>query len=57
MTGPNVKVDDNVRISKYQNISAIVYFPNWSEEVFVIEKFKNPVPWAYVISDLTVKNY
>ena len=26
--------------------------PNWSEEVFVIKKNKNTVPWIYVIDDL-----
>ena len=25
---------------------------NWSEEVFVIAKVKNTVPWTYVISGL-----
>ena len=34
---------------EYQNISHV---PNWSEEVFVIKKVKNTLPWAYVISDL-----
>ena len=28
------------------------YTPNWSEEVFVVSKIKNTVPWTYVISDL-----
>ena len=28
------------------------YKPNWSEEIFVIKKFKNTVPWIYVINDL-----
>ena len=28
------------------------YTPNWSEEVFVINKIKNTVPWTYVINDL-----
>ena len=28
------------------------YTPNWSEEVFVIKKVKNAVPWTYVINDL-----
>ena len=28
------------------------YIPNWSEEVFVIKKVKNTVPWTYVINDL-----
>ena len=26
--------------------------PNCSEEIFVISKVKNTVPWAYVINDL-----
>ena len=26
--------------------------PNWSEEVFIISKIKNTVPWTYVIHDL-----
>ena len=42
----------NLRISKYKNIFAKVYTPNWSEEVFVIIKIKNAVPWTYVINYL-----
>ena len=49
---PKFKVGDNVRISKYKNIFAKGYTPNWSEEVFVVSKIKNTVPWTYVISDL-----
>ena len=26
--------------------------PNWSEEISVIKKVKNTVPWTYVIKDL-----
>ena len=37
------KVADQVRISKYKNIFAKVYTPNWSEEVFVSKKVKNTV--------------
>ena len=37
------KVGDRVRISKYKNIYAKGYTPNWSEEVFVIKKVKNTV--------------
>ena len=33
---PKFKVGDHVRISKYKNIFANGYTPNWSEEVFVI---------------------
>ena len=43
---PKFKVGDHVRISKYKNIFAKGYTPNWSEEVFVIKKVKNTVPWT-----------
>ena len=49
---PKFKVGDRVRISKYKNIFAKGYMPNWSEQVFIIEKVKNTVPWTYVINDL-----
>ena len=49
---PKFKVGDRVRISKYKNIFAKGYAPNWSEEVFVIKKVKNTIPWTYVIDDL-----
>ena len=49
---PKFKVGDHVRISKYKNIFAKGYTPNWSEEVFVIKKVKNTVPWTYVINNL-----
>ena len=49
---PKFKVGDHVRISKYKNIFAKGYMPNWSGEVFVIKKVKNTVPWTYVINDL-----
>ena len=49
---PKFKIGDHVRISKYKNILAKGYTPNWSEEVFVISKIKNTVPCTYVISDL-----
>ena len=42
---PKFKIGDIVRISKYTNIFAKGYTPNWSEEVFVIKKVKNAVPW------------
>ena len=47
------KVGDHASISKYKSIFAKGYIPNWSEEVFVIKKVENTVPWTYVINDLT----
>ena len=49
---PKFKVGDHVRISKYKNMFAKRYMPNWSEEIFVIKKVKNTVPWTYVINDI-----
>ena len=42
---PKFKVGGHVRISKYKNIFAKGYMPNWSEEAFVIKKVENTVPW------------
>ena len=49
------KAGDRVRISKYKIVFAKRYTQNWSEEVFVVSKIKNAVPWTYVISDLSVE--
>ena len=57
---PKFKIGDHVRISKYKNIFAKGYMPNWSDEVFAIKKVKNTVPWTYVIKLLEhfmKKNY
>ena len=48
---PEFKVSDHVRICKYKNIFAKGYAPNWSEEVFAINKIKNTIPWTYAIND------
>ena len=29
--------------------------PKWSEEIFIINKLKNTVPWTYLINDLNNK--
>ena len=46
------KFGDYVRISKYKNIFAKGYMPNWLEEAFISSKIKNTVPWTYIIIDL-----
>ena len=50
--GAKFKAADHVRISKYKNIFAEGYTPNWSEEVFVDSKIKKTVSWTYVFNDL-----
>ena len=49
------KVGDHVRMSKYKNIFAKSNTPNWSEEVFVIKKVKNTVPWTNAIEEFNGK--
>ena len=49
---PKFKVGDHVAISKYEIFFAKGYTPNWSEDIFVIEKVKNTVPWTYVINEI-----
>ena len=41
-----------MRLSKYKNIFTEIYAANSSEEVFLISKIKNTVPWTYVINHL-----
>ena len=48
----NFKVGDQFRISKYKIIFATGYAPSCSEEVFVVSKIKNTIPWTYIVSDL-----
>ena len=52
---PKFNVGHRVRISKYKNIFAKGYTPNWFEEVFVVNKIKNTIPWTYVVNDLNVE--
>ena len=52
---PKFKVGYHVRISKQKNIFAKGYMPNWLEEIFIIKKIKNTVPWTQVINDLNGK--
>ena len=54
---PKFKVGYNVKISKYKNIFAKGYIPNWSEEVFLISKIKNTVPWKHFINDLNGEEF
>ena len=54
-TKPKFRVDDQVRISKYKKVFATGSTQNWSEEVFIITRIKDTVPWIYAIGDLNVE--
>ena len=46
------KVGERVRISKFKNIFAKGYTPNWSREIFIVNKINDTVPYRYNIKDL-----
>ena len=46
------KVGDRVRISKFKNIFARGYTPNWSKEIFIVDETNDTVPYTYNIKDL-----
>ena len=46
------KVGDRVRISKFKNIFAKGYSPNWSKEIFIVDKINDTVPYTYNLKDL-----
>ena len=53
------KVGDRVRISNFKNIFAKGYTPNWSKEIFIVDKINDTVPYTYNLKDLIfmIKNY
>ena len=46
------KVGDRVRISKFKNIFAKEYAPNWSSEIFIVDKVNDTIPYTYNLKDL-----
>ena len=50
---PKFKVGDKVRISKYKRkVFDKGYTPNWTEEVFIIDKIQYTNPITYKLKDL-----
>ena len=41
------KVNDRVRITKYNNICIKDYTINWSREIFIIDSVLKTNPWTY----------
>ena len=44
---PKFKVNDRVRITKYEIIFSKRYTENWSREIFVIDSVLKTNPWSY----------
>ena len=50
---PKFKVGDKVRISKYKRkVFDKGYTPNWTEEIFLIDKIQSTNPITYRLKDL-----
>ena len=50
---PKFKVGDKVRISKYKRkIFVEGYTPNWTEEIFLVDKIQSTYPITYRLKDL-----
>lgn len=47
------KVGDSVRISKYRELFSKGYTPNWSNEIFTIDKIQLTNPTTYLLKDET----
>ena len=47
-----LNVGDRVRISRYKKIFAKGYAPNWSSEIFIVNKINDTVPYTYNLKDL-----
>ena len=45
-------VGDRVRISKFKNIFAKGYTPNWSRELFIVNQINDTVPYTCNLKDL-----
>ena len=46
------KIGDRVRISNFKNIFTKVYTPNWSSEIFIVDKINDTVSYTYNLKDL-----
>ena len=47
-----LKVGDRVRMSKFKNIFAKGYSPNWCSEIFIVDKVNDTIPYTYNLKDL-----
>ena len=49
-------VGDRVRISKFKNIFAKGYTPNWSREIFIVNEINDTVPYTLLVIFM-IENY
>ena len=49
--GPEFKVNDKVRITKYKDTFSKGYTEQWSREIFIIDSVLKTNPWTYKVKD------
>ena len=55
---PRFKIGDKVRISKYERkVLDKGYTPNWTEEIFLVDKIQSTNPITYRLKDLNNEKY
>ncbi len=52
VVNPQFKIGDKVRISKNKGVFEKGYTPNWTREIFIIDKLLIQAPPTYIIKDL-----
>ena len=48
---PKFKVGDKVRISKFKHVFEKGYTPNWTTEIFTVNRIMNTEPVTYILKD------
>ena len=48
---PKFRVNDRIRITKYNDIFGKGYTENWSREIFITDAVLKTNPWIYKIKD------
>ena len=52
ITKPKFKIGDTVRLSRTKAIFEKGYLPNWSEELYIVNKVQETIPITYKVKDL-----
>ena len=52
ITKPKFKIDDKVRISRTKAIFEKGYLPNWSEELYIVDKVQKTIPPTYKLKNV-----
>ena len=52
ITNPKFKIGDTVRLSRTKAIFEKGYLPNWSEELYIVDKVQDTIPITHKVKNL-----